>query len=121
MVPTASRARRLATMSGDTKCTPENNGGTLEELMLSRASMTGTGDLIGGDTLAGGGASEAGDRMLALLWCATTCAPRAVPARRDSVSAIYAVKRRRRAPVSSMTMTSSSSLGYVPIATKRGA
>ena len=54
--------------------------------MLSRASMTGTGDLIGGDTLAEGGASECGDRMLALLLGATACAPRAVPARRDSVS-----------------------------------
>ena len=62
--------------------------------MLSLASMTGTGDLIGGDTLAGGGASEAGDRMLALLLCATACAPRAVPARRDSVSADL----RRQAP-----------------------
>ena len=55
--------------------------------MLSRASMTGTDDLMGGDTLAGGGASEAGDRMLALLLGATACAPRAVPARRDRVSA----------------------------------
>ena len=91
--------------------------------------MTGTGDLSGGDTLAGGGAAEGGDRMLGLL----LGAPRAVPARRDSVSGtcqwkcqckIYAVKRRQRAPTpgsSSMTMTSSSSLGYFPIATKRGA
>ena len=62
--------------------------------MLSLASMTGTGDLIGGDTLAGGGAAEAGDRMLGLLLGATACAPRAVPARRDSVSADL----RRQAP-----------------------
>ena len=34
--------------------------------MLSLASMTGTGDLIGGDTLAGGGAAKAGDRGLLL-------------------------------------------------------
>ena len=44
--------------------------------------MTGTGDLSGGDTLAGGGAAEGGDRMLGLL----LGAPRAVTARRDSVS-----------------------------------
>ena len=44
--------------------------------------MTGTGDLIGGDTLAGGGAAEAGDMMLGLL----LGAPLAGPARRDSVS-----------------------------------
>ena len=44
--------------------------------------MTGTGDLSGGDTLAGGGAAEGGDKMLGLL----LGAPRAVPARRDSVS-----------------------------------
>ena len=77
-MPTPRRARRLATMSGDTKCTPDNNSGTLKELMLSQASMTGTGDLIGGDTLAGGGAAEGGNRMLGLL----LGAPRAVPARR---------------------------------------
>ena len=40
--------------------------------------MTGTGDLSGGDTLAGGGAAEGGDRMLGLLLGATL----AVPARR---------------------------------------
>ena len=67
----------------------------MEELILSRASMTGTGDLISGDTLAGGGAAEAGDRMLGLLLGATACAPRAVPVlRRDSVSADL----RREAP-----------------------
>ena len=46
--------------------------------------MTGTGDLSGGpgDTLAGGGAAEGGDRMLGLF----LGAQRAVPARRDSVS-----------------------------------
>ena len=44
--------------------------------MRSLVSMTGTGDLICGDTLAGGGAAEAGDRGLLL----------GVPARRDSVS-----------------------------------
>ena len=32
--------------------------------MRSLASMTGTGDLIGGDTLAGGGAAEAGDSLI---------------------------------------------------------
>jgi hypothetical protein len=52
--------------------------------MLSLASMTGTGDLIGGDTLAGGGAAKAGDRGLLLGAC--VCAPRGGPARRDSVS-----------------------------------
>ena len=79
--------------------------------------MTGTGDLSGGDTLAGGGAAEGGDRMLGLL----LGAPRAVPALRGKSVEIYAVKRRRRTPGSSMTVTSSSSLGYFPIATKRGA
>ena len=54
--------------------------------MRSLALMTGTGDLSGGDTLAGGCAAEAGDRMLGLLLSATACAPRALPARRDSVS-----------------------------------
>ena len=44
--------------------------------------MTGTGDLSGGDTLAGGGAAEGGDRMRGVLMGAT----RAGPARRDSVS-----------------------------------
>ena len=64
--------------------TANNNSRTLEELMLSLASMTGTGDLIGGDTLAGGGADKAGDRGLLLGAC--VCAPRGGPARRDSVS-----------------------------------
>ena len=41
-----------------------NIGRTLEELMRSLASMIGTtGDLMGGDTLAGGGAAEAGDSL----------------------------------------------------------
>ena len=48
--------------------------------------MTGTGDLSGGDTLAGGGAAEGGDRMLGLLLSATAGAPRALPARRGIVS-----------------------------------
>ena len=52
--------------------------------------MTGTGDLIGGDTLAGGGAAEAGDRMPGLLLGALL----AGPARRDSVSG----NLRREAP-----------------------
>ena len=52
--------------------------------MLSLASMTGTGDLIGGDTLAGGGAAKAGD--MGLLLGASVRAPRGGPARRDSVS-----------------------------------
>ena len=50
--------------------------------------MTGTGDMSGGDTLAGGGAAEGGDRMLGLL----LGAPRAVPARRDSVSVEMSVE-----------------------------
>ena len=54
--------------------------------MLSLAWMTGTSDLSCGDTLAGGGAAEACDRMLGLLLSATVCAPHALPARRDSVS-----------------------------------
>ena len=54
--------------------------------MRSLALMTCTCDLIGGDTLAGGGAAEGGDRMLGLLLSATAGAPRALPALRDSVS-----------------------------------
>ena len=87
--------------------------------MRSLASMTGTGELSGGDTLAGG------DRMLGLRLSATAGAPRALPARRGIVSGD--IRRRRAqaggAPVSLMTMTSSSSLvvGYVPAATMRGA
>ena len=37
-------------MSGGTSSKADNNGRTLEELMLSLASMT--GNMIGGDTLA---------------------------------------------------------------------
>ena len=67
-------------MSGGTWCAADNIGRTLEELMLSLASMTGTtGDLMGGDTLAGGGASEAGDTVDVLCFTATGV-------RRDSVS-----------------------------------
>ena len=62
--------------------------------MQSLGLMTGTGDLSGGDTLAGGGAAEAGDRMLGLLLSATACALRALPAQRDSVSG----NSRREAP-----------------------
>ena len=89
--------------------------------------MTGTGDLSGGDTLAGGGAAEGGDRMLGLLLSATAGAPRALPAawhRRGIVSGdIRREMPAGGAPVSLMTMTSSSSLvvGYVPAATMRGA
>ena len=82
------------------------------------ASMTGTGDLSGGDTLAGGGAK------LGLPLSATAGAPRALPARRDIVSGdIRREMPAGGAPVSLMTMTSSSSLvvGYVPAATMRGA
>ena len=104
------------------QCQVAPSSGTLEQLMRSLASMTGTGDLRGGDTLAGGGAAEGGDRMLGLRLSATAGAPRALPARRGKSVEIYAVKRRRREPgSSSMTMTCSSSLGYFPIATKRGA
>ena len=52
--------------------------------MRSLASMT--GNLSGGDTLAGCGAAEAGDRMISLLLRATASAPRGLPALRDSVS-----------------------------------
>ena len=86
--------------------------------------MTGTGDLSGGDTLAGGGAAEGGNRMLGLLLSATAGAPRALPARRDIFSGdIRCELPAGGAPVSLMTMTSSSSLvvGYVPAATMRGA
>ena len=85
--------------------------------MRSLASMTGTGDLSGGDTLAGGGAAEGGDRILGLLLSATAGAPRALPARRGIVSGdICCEMPAGGAPVSLMTMTSSSSLvvGYVP-------
>ena len=54
--------------------------------MRSLASMTCTGDLSCGDTLAGGGAGEAGDMMLGLLLSATACAPRSLLVRRNSVS-----------------------------------
>ena len=102
----------------------DSNGGTLEQLMRSLASMTSTGDLSGGDTLAGGGAAKGGNRMLGFLLSATAGAPRTLPARRGIVSGD---KRREvaagGAPVSLMTMTSSSSLvvGYVPAATMRSA
>ena len=86
--------------------------------------MTGTSDLSGGDTLAGGGAAEGGDRMLGLLLSATAGAPRSLPALRDIVSGDI----RREMPVggalvSLMMMTSSSSLvvAYVLAATMRGA
>ena len=62
--------------------------------MLSLASMTGTGDLIGGDTLAGGGAAKAGDRGLFLG--ASVCAPRGGPAPRVTAS----VDLRSEAPAS---------------------
>ena len=86
--------------------------------------MTCTGDLSGGDTLAGGGAAEGGDRMLGLLLSATAGAPRALPARRDIVSGdILREMPAGGAPVSLRTVTSSSSLvvGYVLAATMRGA
>ena len=86
--------------------------------------MTGTGDLSCGDTLARGGAAEGGDRMLGLLLSATAGAPRALPARRGIVSGdIRREMPAGGAPVSLMTMTSSSSLvvAYVPAATMRGA
>ena len=51
-------------MSGSTWCAAYNNGRTLEELMRSLGSMSGTtGDLMGGDTLAGGRSSEPGDSL----------------------------------------------------------
>ena len=74
----------------------------MEELMLSLASMTGTGEMSGGDTLAGGGAAEGGDRMLGLLLSATASAPRALPAQRGVTASveIYAVKCRLAAHLS---------------------
>ena len=51
--------------------------------------MTGTCDLIGGDTLAGGGAAEAGDRMLGLLLGAPL---RGVTVSVESVSGNVSVK-----------------------------
>ena len=95
------------------------NGCTLDELMLSLASMT--GNLSGGVTLAGGNAAEAGDRVVGLPL-------RATGARRHSVS--EDIRRRTcliqdggGAPVSFRTVTSSSLLdvAYVPAATMRGA
>ena len=86
--------------------------------------MTGNGNLSSGDTLAGGAAAEAGDRMLGLLLRAIACAPRAVPARRDNVLGdIRSEMPAGGAPVSLRTVTSSSSLvvEYVLVATMRGA
>ena len=65
--------------------------------MRSLASMT--GNLSGGDTLAGGGAAEAGDRVIGLLLRATACAPRGLPARRDSVSG----NKRRETPAAHLS------------------
>ena len=48
-------------MSNCTSCDADNIGCTLEELMRSLASTT--GHLAGGDTLAGGGADEAGESV----------------------------------------------------------
>ena len=58
-------------MSGGTSCKADNIGRPLEELMRILASMTGTGNLSGGDTLAGGGAAEASDRVIGLPLRAT--------------------------------------------------
>ena len=48
-------------MSSGTSCVADNIGYTLGGLMRSLASMT--GNLMGGDTLAGGGAAAARDRV----------------------------------------------------------
>ena len=71
MVPTQRRARRLDNlkMSWGTSCEADKNGSTLEELMRSEASRT--GNLIGGDTLVGGAAAEADDRVHGLPFRAT--------------------------------------------------
>ena len=56
-------------MSSGTSCNADTIGSTLEELMRSLAPITGI--LSGGDTLAGGGAAEAGDRVHGLPFRAT--------------------------------------------------
>ena len=65
--------------------------------MRSLASMT--GNLSGGDTLAGGGAAEAGDRVIGLLLRATSCTQRGLPAQRDSVSGVI----RRETPAAHLS------------------
>ena len=64
MVLTPRRAWKLDKLSWGTSCEADNNGRTLEELMRSLASIT--GNLIGGDTFAGGAAAEAGNRVIGL-------------------------------------------------------
>ena len=61
-------------MSGGTSCNAEKNVHTLDELMRNLASITSTGNLSGGDTLAGGGAAKPGDRVMGLLLRATGAA-----------------------------------------------
>ena len=83
---TPGRARKLIS---DTSCDADNIGRILEELMRSLAAMT--GNLIGGDTLGGGGGAKDGDRVHSLPL-------RATGAQRDCVSEDIRreTKRRRR-------------------------
>ncbi len=73
MVPTTWRALGLETMPPCTTSNADLSGSTLEELMLSRKSMTGilSLDLFSGDTLEGGGGANAGVRFLGLAMRAT--------------------------------------------------
>ena len=117
MVPTPRRALRLYKLSWDTSCEADNNGRTLEELMLNLASIT--GNLIGGDTLAGGSAAEAGYRVLGLP---LRLKLRATVARRDCV--VEDIRREtKHAPVSFTVVPCQSSLYVVssPPAAMRGA
>ena len=58
-------------MSWGTSCEADDYGCTLKELMRARRLASMTGNLIGRETLAGGGAAEAGDRVLGLPLTAT--------------------------------------------------
>ena len=62
-MPTLRRARRLhRSKVRGTSCNADKTDSTLDELMRSRSSST--GNLIGGDTLAGGGAAVAGVNLI---------------------------------------------------------
>ena len=69
-MPTPRRARRLdrSKVRGHIMQRRQTRlVSTLDELMQRRSSSTGTGNLIGGDTLAGRGAAVAGGDTLATL------------------------------------------------------
>ena len=72
-MPTPRWARRLKTSSWGISSNEDMSGSTLEKLVQSLGSMTGNLDLFGGDTfkLAGGGAANAGVRVLGLPFVAT--------------------------------------------------